>query len=85
MSVGLYTVAHVAAYLGKRPQEVAKMIDRDGLPAVNLPGEARVVRKITLHGLHRWLSERAVGGRFMTVDELARELSGEVLRQPAGR
>ncbi|HRJ11407.1 MAG TPA: hypothetical protein PK490_12310 [Prosthecobacter sp.] len=76
MSSGLYTVAHVARYMGKRPQEVARLIDEDGLPAVELPGPKRPVRKIALHGLHKWLAERAVGGAFMSVTELAREMAG---------
>lgn len=74
MSRGLYTVAQVARYLGKRPQEVAAMIERDGLPAINLPGEKRMGRKIALTMLHRWLAARAVGKGFMTVEELAREM-----------
>ncbi len=49
---GLYTVAQVARYFGSRPQEVARMIREDGLPAVELPGASRLVKKITLHGLH---------------------------------
>lgn len=54
---GLYTVAQIARYFGSQPQEVARMIKEDGLPAVELPGPARLVKKITLHGLHDWLSE----------------------------
>lgn len=71
---GLYTVAQIARYFGSRPQEVARMIKEDGLPAVELPGPARLVKKITLHGLHQWLSERHSGTAFMTVDQLAAEI-----------
>ncbi|MDP1587731.1 MAG: hypothetical protein Q8M07_08320 [Prosthecobacter sp.] len=71
---GLYTVAQIARYFGSRPQEVARMIKEDGLPAVELPGAARPVRKITLHGLHGWLAARHSGTRFMTVDQLAAEI-----------
>lgn len=74
MSRGLYSVAQVARYFGKRPQEVAAMIERDGLPAVKLPGEKRMGRKITLHGLHGWLLKRATVGGFMTVEQLAWEI-----------
>lgn len=71
----LYSIQDVATYLRKRRNEVVRLIDEDGLPAVNLPGERRMGRKITLHGLHRWLSARAVGGDFITVQELAAEMA----------
>lgn len=71
---GLYTVAQIARYFGSRPQEVARMIKEDGLPAVELPGANRLVKKITLHGLHGWLAERHSGSAFMTVDQLAAEI-----------
>lgn len=71
---GLYSVEHVARYLGKRGQDVVKLIKLDGLPAVLIPADTRPVRKVALHGLHRWLSERAVGGPFITVEELAWEM-----------
>lgn len=71
---GLYTVAQIARYFGSRPQEVARMIAEDGLPAVKLPGEKRPVKKITLHGLHEWLSARHSGTAFMSVDQLAAEI-----------
>jgi hypothetical protein len=74
VSRGLYSVAQIARYFGKRPQEVAAMIDRDSLPAVKLPGEKRMGRKITLHGLHGWLRKRATAGDFMTVEQLAWEI-----------
>lgn len=71
---GLYTVAQIARYFGSRPQEVARMIKEDGLPAVELPGPSRLVKKITLHGLHEWLSARHSGRAFMSVDQLAAEI-----------
>lgn len=71
---GLYTVAQVARYFGSRPQEVARMIREDALPVVELPGPSRVVKKITLHGLHGWLAQRHSGTAFMTVDQLAAEI-----------
>lgn len=71
---GLYTVAQVARYFGCRPQEVARMIREDDLPVVKLPGAKNIVRKITLHGLHEWLSQRHSGSGFMTVDQLAAEM-----------
>jgi hypothetical protein len=74
MSRGLYTVAEIARYFGSRPQEVARMIQEDGLPSVNLPGEKRPVRKITLHGMHAWMSQRHDGVAFMSVEALAAEI-----------
>jgi excisionase family DNA binding protein len=74
MSRGLYTVAEIARYFGTRPQEVARMIQDDGLPAVKLPGEKKLVRKVTLHGLHAWMSERHDGAAFMSVEALAAEI-----------
>jgi hypothetical protein len=70
----LYTLSDVARYLRKPARDVVQLIDLDGLPAVNIPGDRRNVRKIPLHGLHRWLSARAVGGEFITVQELAEEM-----------
>jgi hypothetical protein len=74
MSRGLYTVAEVARYLAMRPQEVARMIKDDALPAVKLPSAKREVMKITLHGLHEWMSGRHSGARFMSVEDLAMEI-----------
>ena len=75
MSCGLYTVGEIARYLGMRPQEVARMIRDDGLPSVKLPSARKQVVKITLHGLHGWMSERHTGGAFMTVNQLATEIA----------
>lgn len=72
---GLYTVQQVARYLGKRHQDVVTLIELDGLPAVLIPAAKRPVRKIPLHGLHRWLAERAVGSKFIGVEELATEMA----------
>jgi len=72
---GLYTVAQIARYFGSRPQEVARMIREDGLPAVELPGEKQTVKKITLHGLHGWMAKKHSGTAFMSVEELAAEIA----------
>lgn len=74
MSAGLYTVAQVARYFGSRPQDVARMIEEDALPVVTLPAAKRAVKKVTLHGLHGWLSARHSGTAFMSVDQLAAEI-----------
>jgi hypothetical protein len=84
MSQGLYTKGQVANYLGCRPQEVARMIKEDGLPVVTIPGAARPVEKITLHGLHGWLSGRASGLAFMTVEQLAAEIAAANVEGGAG-
>jgi len=60
--------------MGKRPQDIQALIDRDGLPAVPVPSETRQDDRIPLHGLWRWCKERSKGGAFMSVEELAREL-----------
>jgi hypothetical protein len=79
---GLYTVQQVARYLGKRHQDVVSLIEMDGLPAVLIPAAKRPVRKVPLHGLHRWLAERAVGGQFIAVDELACEMAACATEEP---
>lgn len=71
---GLYTVAQIARYFGSRPQEVARMIEEDALPVVELPGAKRLVKKVTLHGLHGWLAARHSGTAFMSVEQLAAEI-----------
>lgn len=89
MSAGLYTIADVARYFGCRAQEVSRMIEVDGLPVVRLPGAAREVRKIALHGLHKWLKKKHTGeGAFMSVEELQAEIAaanaGAVTRNDPG-
>lgn len=74
MKAGLYNKAHVARWMGKRPQDIQDLINNHGLPAVPVPCESGTQDRITLHGLHRWCAERSKGAKFMTVDELAREL-----------
>lgn len=75
MNAGLYTVAEIARYFGSRPQDVARMIEEDGLPACSMPGAKKPVTKVTLHGLHGWMAGRHSGGAFMTVEELAAEIA----------
>ncbi|WP_395734118.1 hypothetical protein [Prosthecobacter sp.] len=84
MSQGLYTKAQVANYLECRPQEVARMIEEDGLPVVSIPCAKRPVDKITLHGLHGWLSQRASGAAFMSVEELAAEIAAANAKDMVG-
>lgn len=75
MSQGLYTKRQIANYLRCREQEVARMVKDDALPVVRIPCAQRPVDKITLHGLHGWLSDRASGAAFMSVEELAAEIA----------
>lgn len=81
---GLYTMAQIARYFGTLPQEVARMAKEDGLPVVELPGPSRLVKKITLHGLHEWLSARHSGTTFMTVEQLAAEIEAANAPERAG-
>jgi hypothetical protein len=74
MSGGLYTMAHVARYLRKKPREMDSLINDHCLPVVAIPAEKGPVAKITLHGLHDWLSRSAKGAAFMPVEHLAAEL-----------
>ncbi len=76
MSAGLYTMADIARYFRCQRHDVARMIEVDGLPVVQLPGPSETVRKITLHGLHKWLKKKHVGdGAFMSVEELQAEIA----------
>jgi excisionase family DNA binding protein len=84
MSRGLYTVAEIARYFGTRSQEITRMIQDDGLPVVKLPGEKKPVRKITLHGLHAWMSQRHDGVAFMSVEALAAEIEAAQAAEQAG-
>lgn len=63
----------VAAFLGKRPEQMASVIKHDGLPVINSPCETKTVPKCSLVGLHRWLSGRSQN-RALTLDELEIEL-----------
>ena len=83
MRGGLYSKAHVARWMGKPLREIAGLIALHGLPVVNMPTKQGTVEKITLHGLHGWLSARAGGSAFMTVEELATELSW--VAEPKGK
>lgn len=74
MSRGLYTIAHVARWLKKRPREMRSLINDHGLPVVPIPADKGTVDKVTLHGLHSWCRSRAKGAPFMTVDQLATEM-----------
>lgn len=74
MKASLYSKAVVARWMGKRPQDIQGLIEKDGLPCIPVPCDTGPQDRITLHGLHRWCAGRSKGGAFMTVDELAHEL-----------
>lgn len=74
MKAGLYSKATVAKWLGKRPQDIDDLIANHGLPAVPVPAEQGVRDKISLHGLHGWLSGRNKGAKFMSPEQLMWEL-----------
>lgn len=82
MSGGLYSKAAVARWMGKRPQDIQKLIDQDGLPAVPVPTDTRLEDRIPLHGLHEWCRARSKGSAFMKVEQLAREM--EMCREGPG-
>jgi len=73
MSVGLYSREVVAVFLGKKVEEVERMIDEDDLPAVPLMSEKRTRHKFSATQLTAWLNKRAKGQRW-TVDQVIAEL-----------
>lgn len=58
---GLMTREEVAAYLRVRPAEVSRLVDEDGLPVIELPGQKRLVRKFSAMALHGWLVKHSKG------------------------
>lgn len=48
-------VAAVARFLGKKPEEVVRMIGEDRLPHSKLPGENKPSFRIFLPDFHAWL------------------------------
>lgn len=78
MSVGLYSREVVAAMLGKRVEEIERMIEEDGL-AVKMPSAERVRHKFSAPQLTAWLNKRS--NRRWTVDEVIAELERCVTRE----
>lgn len=74
MSAGLYSREVVATFLGKRVEEIERMIEEDGLPAVPVPGDKRQRYKFGATQLTAWLNKRSKGARW-TVDEVIAELA----------
>lgn len=73
MRTGLYSLATVAKFLGKRPRDMERMIEEDGLPAVPVPGEEESRYKFAATQLCAWLNARSKGRRW-TVEEVIAEL-----------
>lgn len=61
-------VAAVARFLGKKPEEVLRMMKEDGLPNVPVPGENKPSVRIFLPDFHEWLVSR---GRVPAASKLA--------------
>ena len=76
MSVGLYSREVVAAMLGKRVEEIERMIEEDGLPAVKMPSAEH---KFSATQLTAWLNKRS--NRRWTVEEVIAELERCVTRE----
>lgn len=73
MSAGLYPMSTICEWLGKRPDEMTRVIEEDGLPVINVPTKQKTVHKCSLLGLHRWVTKRSVNAAI-TVDDLEHEL-----------
>lgn len=55
------TTNEVAAYFRIRPADVVRMVREDGLPAVELPGRTRPLRKFSPTALHGWVVRHSKG------------------------
>lgn len=73
MSAGLYPMSTVCEWLGKKPTEMARVIEEDGLPVIKVPTPQKQVQKCSLLALHRWVTKRSVNAAI-TVDDLEAEL-----------
>ncbi len=72
MSMGLYSREVVAAWLGKKVEELERMIGEDGFPAVPVPSGQRIRHKFSAEQMVVWLNKR--GGVRWTVEQLINEL-----------
>jgi hypothetical protein len=72
MSMGLYSRDVVAAWLGKRVDELERMVREDKFPAIQLPAAKRVRYKFSLSQMVIWLNERS-NSRW-TIAQLEAEL-----------
>jgi hypothetical protein len=72
MSLGLYSRDVVAAWLGKRVDELERMVREDRFPAIQLPAPQRVRYKFSLSQMVVWLNERSTAR--WTIEQLEDEL-----------
>lgn len=72
MSMHLRKTKEVARYLGKDTQEIARLVDEDGLPCVRLPGPQRPSIRFRLADVFAWLRQYQRGGA-MTLEDFVRE------------
>ena len=68
----LRKTAEVGRYLGKDAEEIARMIEEDGLPYVRLPGPSKPTTRFRLTDVFAWLKKYDRGGS-MTLEEFVRE------------
>ena len=73
MSAGLYSREVVATLLGKRVEEIDRMIKEDGLPAVALKSGKRVRYKFAASMLLVWLNMQTENLAW-TIEMLLQEL-----------
>lgn len=78
MSRGLYSLAVMAEWLGKKPDQVELMVEEDGLPAIPVTGRKRDVLRFALRGVHKWL-RKISRNEPLTLDELQEELDDAAL------
>lgn len=70
---GLYSLSVIAEFLGQKPEDMSERIRLDGMPAIEVPGNTRPIRKVSLLAFHDWLSRRSANAA-LTPDQLAAEL-----------
>jgi hypothetical protein len=73
MRAGLYSRETVAQWLGKKPTEINRMVEEDGLPAVRLGSALKVRYKFSAAQLQAWLNARS--NVQWSITELHDELS----------
>lgn len=73
MIVGLLPMTTVAEWLGKRPEDMPRVVKEDRLPVINVPTASKQVQKVSVMALHRWVKRRSVN-EPPTLEELEEEL-----------
>ena len=70
---GLYSLSVIAEFLGQKLEDMSERIRLDGMPAIEVPGNTRPIRKVSLLAFHDWLTRRSANAA-LTPDQLAYEL-----------